>query len=249
VTTLRGGGAHLKSDPKIEIDNNYYFTDYQADFIFNYIMAHMALIKNPHILDVCSGTGVLGKAILKLFEFGGCNFIDIKKCSWLTKKLDCYEGADNFIGQDFLKPLPMASGRKFDIIVVNPPWAPLEIAFKIYQKALTLLSPNGILFFIINNTFTYQGRDRLPLLKFQKYYLLPRNCFNTNVNRKLRKIKILNDRSIPNEKKQAKITQQILLDAGIMVYHNDNKIPNEAALLKPIIQVPTKKESLTLPGF
>jgi len=263
ISTLRPGGTHKKTNDDPGVDNNYYFEDYQADFIFQYLKPHIDFINKPDILDVCSAGGVLGKAILNLFDVAGCNFIDIKKSFWMVKDGDNYDSQDNFKGQDFLKPIPKDPHQKFAIIVINPPWVPLITAWEIYKKALTLLALDGVLFFIINNTFVYQGRNRLPHLKFQKYYLLPRNVFNTPFNRKLRRKKFINQIDVLKELHykdptnlyskikliHTKIKQQILLDAGIMVYHNDGIVPNAGAVLKPVIMAPYKKPDPVFPGF
>ena len=63
--------------------------------------------------------------------------------------------------------------EKFDVIICNPPWK-LNVALPIYKHLEKLLAPNGVLIFIINNVFCYQGSDRAEELDYQKYYFLPR---------------------------------------------------------------------------
>lgn len=262
-STLRPGGTHKKTNDEPGVDNNYYFEDYQADFIFQYLKPHLENIHEPQILDVCAADGVLGRSILNLFDNSTAFYLDIKKCGWSIKGGEGCLNTNDLPGHNFLIGQPIERSETYDIIVINPPWVPLLTAWQIYKKALTLLSPGGVLFFCINNTFVYQGRDRLPHLKFQKYYLLPRNVFNTPFNRKLREdkllkqIEVLKKLNYGDEQKrdydigliQTKITQQILLDAGIMVYHNDGIVPNAGAVLKPVIMAPYKKPDPVFPGF
>jgi hypothetical protein len=182
----RTGG---KATKERDHEQNIFFHEQNANEIAEYLYPHYKSFKKCVILDACSGLGVLGNAFSKRTGKTMVFFYDKKD------------------GADILK----AAGE-YDLIVCNPPWR-LSEALPIYEHLLNLLSPNGILFFIINNVFCYQGSDRAEKLCFQKYYFLPRWTF--------------------------KPAGRPLLDCGIMVYHKNGIIPQEAANLRPYI--PLKK--------
>jgi hypothetical protein len=170
-------------------EQNIFIHPENAKEIVEYLSPHYKYISGE-ILDACAGYGTLGQAFL--------NSVCSSSRSW---NLDLIEKAN---GQDILEH----KGKKYDIIICNPPWK-LKIALPIYNHLLTLLSDNGVLFLLINNVFVYQGADRAKELLYQKYYFLPRYVF--------------------------KPAGRPLLDCGIMVYHANNKIPYEASLLRPFI--------------
>jgi hypothetical protein len=164
-------------------DGEVYFFPEVADQIFDYLAPHYWHFLNPVVLDECSNDGVLGKAIKNhSSDSAKIKFHDIKKdgkCA-TTKKWK----------------------TKFDIIVCNPPWKE-GLAKSIYFHLINQLSDNGVLLFIINNVFMYQGWKRARELKCQKFYFLPRFVF----------------------KKSGKP----LLDCGVAVYHkNPIQVPDKA---------------------
>lgn len=173
-------------------ENDIYLNSINALEIFEYLKPHIIQFDNyPDILDACCNDGVLGRAVSKVLNNKCCvEFQDIK-----------------FKGESILDYEPY---KKFDIIVCNPAWIPVTLPFLIYEKLLKLLKDNGVLFFLINNTFVYQGRDRAVNLRFHKYYFLPRYAFLS--------------------------AGKPLLDCGIMVYHK-SEIPIEAFYLRPFIDL------------
>lgn len=180
----RAGGSRNRDHV---IDENIEFPLDYADQMAKYLLPHYSnLLVTMKVLDACSGSGNLGSSFLKYSAGHVCFYVD------------------EFNGQDILQ----LDNEKFDLIICNPPWS-LKIALKIYNKLLTLLSDDGILFFVINNVFCYQGSSRAEILKFQKYYFLPRWIF--------------------------KPSGRPLLDCGVMVYHANGQIPKEAADLAPYI--------------
>lgn len=171
-----------------EVDENVYFHPRNAWEMFNYLSPHFAIPHDeaPQILDACAGSGILGKAVKEYYDISKTDFVDIK------------HGAD-----------VLNINKKYDIIVCNPPWS-LKISLPIYWRLVEhCLAPYGVLFFIINNVFCYQGSDRAEGLKYQKYYFLPRWTFH-HANRPL-------------------------LDCGVMVYHKGDHLSERSAILTPYI--------------
>ena len=177
-----------------EVNETVYFHPENAKEMFNYLSPHLSgfcdckdCSTHINILDACSGTGILGKALGSLFNGASINFVDINQ----NKNIfDVKE--------------------KYDFIVCNPPWS-LKISLPIYWHLINnCLKKHGILFFIINNVFCYQGSDRAETLKYQKYYFLPRWTF--------------------------KHANRPLLDCGVMVCYKDPElIPFDASELTPYI--------------
>jgi len=185
-------------------DQNIKFIPEVAEIIFNYLKPHYT-IPTPNgtiqILDACCGDGVLGKSIKKIIENHEYTYQDIK----IKLELQDIKINKKSILKEKYK-------TKFDIIVSNPPWHPVTLSENIYWKLISLLSDNGVLFYIIDNTFCYQGWDRAKELLYQKYYFLPRYVF--------------------------KWSGKKLLDCGIMVYHRNNLIHSEAMNLNCYIHIP-----------
>ncbi len=242
--SLRSGGSNSRGDIKTDLDYNYYFEKQQTDFIFRYLQNHLSL-GNCDILDACSGDGTIGISLLDKYDAGGANFVDLKKTFWIAKVGGNVQSQE-FGGQDFLTT-PHDPERRFNIIVCNPPWNPTDRALAIYEKCLSLLSEDGVFFFLINLPFIYQGRDRYNKLKFQKLYCLPRTTFDTPRNRKLKSARIMERDNLTEEQKQKKIAEPVLLDCGMMVYHPAG-IPSGAVNIKPIIPLP-KYDDLINPKF
>lgn len=160
-----------------------------------YLLPHYNRQKDdyPVVLDACSGNGVLGRAFSDELERLGCKPTVIE--------------AEKKAGVDVLN-IPVS--KKFDVIVCNPPWS-LDQALPIFQHLETLLAADGVLFFVINNVFCYQGSDRAETLDYQKFYFLPRWTF--------------------------KPAGRPLLDCGVMVKHEGGNMTREAAKLVPYIKL------------
>lgn len=173
-------------------DQNVYFIPEVAEIMFDYLKPHYADYKCPLILDACCGSGVLGKSLSKILN---------GKCKTTYHDI-------NMNGQSILE---YKTHWKFDIIVCNPPWAPVSTAEKIYHFLISMLSDAGVLFFIINNTFMYQGWERAVELQCSRYYFLPRYVF--------------------------KWSGRPLLDCGAMVYHK-SQVPDNAIPLSCYIHIP-----------
>lgn len=242
----RSGGAD-NPDQSI-LDNDYYFDKETAEFIFKYLEPHLHFPEYPQgvsILDLCSGEScVLGTSINNIIQNSKKN---IYGKSLSGSMYNTVTFVDKKFGNDLFTY--KYQRNEYHIIVCNPPWIPVDLAFNIYKKCLKLLSPSGVLFFKINNTFIYQGPERWSELKGQKYYFLPRYVFDNSINRKIRNKNIEARDDLDDKTKIIKYNQPILLDAGILVYHPGNSISYNAVNLLPIIPVPRHNPGATLPGF
>lgn len=183
---MRTGGTGIRTENP---NNNTRTPKRTAEFIAEYLSSHYDNIPG-HMLDACAGDGVLGDA-----------FMEKSICQSLFD-IDINPGKENIIKGDVL-----SLKFDFDIIICNPPW-PEKIAKEIYHHLYCLLNDGGVMFFLINNVFCYQGYDRAVELPFQKYYFLPRYAF--------------------------KESGRPLLDCGVMVAHK-GPVPATAANLSPFI--------------
>lgn len=161
------------------MDNEIYFVPEVAKIMIDKIAHHFP--KYPdRILDACAGKGVLGEAIYNWYrkrgELIGINYQDI------AYKEEC----DKKIGGSILDYHP---GFKYNIIICNPPFHPVDIAFNIWKHLMSLLYPGGLLIFIIDSTYIYQGWQRAIELKYEKTYFLPRYVFDFGNNKKKKLIK------------------------------------------------------------
>jgi len=98
VNSGRRTGSAKRTGGRIE--NNYYFDEHAAEFIFYYLWPHIPN-RAPRILDVCSNDGILGNAIAK-------------QC----KKIEDLQFIEKESGRDALTYNPES---EFDVIVSNPP--------------------------------------------------------------------------------------------------------------------------------
>jgi len=209
-------------------DTNVYTDPRVADFIFAYLKPHFddlifhtqgikTLDRYIRIFDACSGKDhVLGNSIKNVISQN----IYIPNSNLLLTYQDiCMAGKSILNSSHGL--------GNYDIIVCNPPWHPTKQAEEIYWFLVNLLKPDGVLFFLINNVFCYQGRERAEKLLFQKFYFLPRYVFANN-------FKMIVDPVSGEEKRKYKN----LLDCGIMVYHKNSDMPGEAANLNCFIPIP-----------
>lgn len=188
-----GGKTNMDRDH----EQNIGFHPQNASELAEYLLPHYERIARDagdfNILDACSGAGALGSAFSE--AAGRCDPEGITKV--------CLESVDEIHGQDIFE-----ERGEYDLICCNPPWA-LKKALPIYNHLLSLLSPSGVLMFIVNCVFAYQGSDRAEQLKYQKFYFLPRWTF--------------------------KPSGRPLLDCGVMVYHADSFVPRTAAVLRPYV--------------
>lgn len=152
------------------------FKEDYARLVVESLLNEIALIngKTYSILDACCGDGVLGKSFKHKIANTEIDYVDIDKnnCFYTTF-------TDDFYILDILK---VKTNWRYDIIICNPPWIPVELPEQIFHHLRTLLAPNGVLFFVINNTFVYQGWKRAITLPIDKYIFLPRYTFASSGN-------------------------------------------------------------------
>lgn len=189
-TSGRTGG---KTSEDRDGAQDVFFHEQNAMEMAQYLWPHCWQPDNnfPYLLDACSGSGALGKAFKGVMETRGSKPV--------------LYSAEIKNGWDVMKT---NEREKFDVIICNPPWK-LNVALPIYKHLEKLLAPNGVLIFIINNVFCYQGSDRAEELDYQKYYFLPRWTF--------------------------KPAGRPLLDCGVMVKHENGSMDETAANLRPYI--------------
>ncbi len=174
-------------------DNDVYFSEEVADVMIRTLKNHITYKKNPKILDACAGPdGVLGKTLAKHCKTEEVWLQDIK-----------------YNGKSILNYKP---DMKYDLIICNPPFVPVELAEDIFHHLYSLLDDDGIMFFVINLTFFYQGWERAKKLIYQKIYFLPRYVFAW-MNRPL-------------------------LDVGVAVTHKNKIMPKQAIQNNCYIHIP-----------
>jgi hypothetical protein len=176
---MGGVSRHKSTQPK----NDIFFHPFVAKKLIENLSVHF---NNPKkVLDACCGDGALGIAIEHCVG-SKVDYVDINNRPQFEKAIVC----------DILNWKPQ---YKYDLIVCNPPWIPVKAPLRIYWHLVSLLNEHGVLIYIINNTFCYQGAERGRTLRYQKHYELPRYTFMS-----------------------AGIG---LVDCGVMVYHKNNIVP------------------------
>ena len=147
-------------------------------------------IKNPKILDVCTGSGCIAIALKKRLGNAEVTAIDLsEKAIEIATENSSQLNADvEIIKDDALKGLQTLQGRKFDIIVSNPPYIPqsemaamhinvtqhephmalfvddadpLIFYREIARVAKALLSEDGFLLFEIHETLATETAEML----------------------------------------------------------------------------------------
>jgi len=161
---------------KRKTSNDVYFDEAVAGWLWDFIFEHDLYPIDPYdykILDACAGNGVLGK---KLMDKLGNMFSDYE----LDGSAECdYVDIDsNDLWVDSCDILEWDAGYKYDIIICNPPWSPCIYAERIYRYLLTLLKPDGWLYFIINYSFINSNWKRGEKLGNGLTIFLPRYTFH-----------------------------------------------------------------------
>ena len=142
-------------------------------------------IQNPHILDVCTGSGCIAIALKKCIPTSSLTAIELsdEALAIARENSEQLQAEVEFLKDDALRGMPSVGGRKFDIVVSNPPYIPqTEIAAmrinvtqyephmalfvadddplifyrEIARASRALLSPRGWLLFEIHETLAEQ---------------------------------------------------------------------------------------------
>jgi len=197
MTNKRGGGGTATKGKRNNIqENDVFFSKPVAKTFLEYLKPHFDHYIHPKIFDSCANNGILGKTIQDIFDEQDNHAM-----------VSTHDIKDNKISAETYHP-----GQFYDIIIANPPWVPVTLAEKIYHRLNSFLTASGVLIFIINSTFVYQGWKRAVELNYHKWYFFPRYVF--------------------------KACDRPLLDCGVMIYHKNNDVPHRAVLLKPYIHIP-----------
>lgn len=158
----RNGGSNTER----KTTNDVYFSQDSADWLIDWLIDnHLISIKSclhANVLDACCGKGALGLALKTYIP--NIDFLDHK---FTMNHID-------IILRDILSWSPL---YKYDIILCNPPWSPVSRALDIYMHLLSLLKPNGTLYFIINYAFINTNWQRGASLGNGYRIDLPRYTF------------------------------------------------------------------------
>ena len=88
-------------------------------------------IASPRILDVCTGSGCIAIALKKRIPTASLSAIELsaEALTVARENSERLHAEVEFLQDDALKGMPSVEGRKFDIVVSNPPYIPqAEIA-------------------------------------------------------------------------------------------------------------------------
>lgn len=148
------------------------------------------------ILDIGTGSGCIAIALAKALPQTRLTAIDISdEALAVARKNAKIHGVDiDFIQADILNPNPYLANNRFDVIVSNPPYIcnkeademeknvlnhephvalfvpdddPLLFYRAIAEKTLTMLTPDGTLFFEINRLYAQELTTMLQSMGFQ----------------------------------------------------------------------------------
>ena len=151
----------------------------------------------PHsILDIGTGSGCIAIALAKALSQTRLTAIDIsdEALAVARENAKMHDADIDFIQADILNPNPSLVNNRFDVIVSNPPYIcnkeademeknvldyephvalfvpdddPLLFYRAIAQQALTMLTPDGTLFFEINRLYAQELTTMLQSMGFQ----------------------------------------------------------------------------------
>lgn len=157
-----------------EGNQDIFFHPKNAEEIVEFFYPILKNYNNCTMLDACCGMKTLGNAVEDIINVKKSYYVDIESRT------------DGIIEKDIRE-----FNQKADIIFCNPPFHPVTKVVEIYHHLISILNPEGSLFFVIDNSFLYQGRDRAIEILCDKYYFLPRYTF-ASAGKPLLDIGILN---------------------------------------------------------
>ena len=131
--SMLSGGLHVRHDHPLAEEYNRVMPLFEDESLF---LARLASHRGrvEHILDLCSGSGVLGiSATPCSSEVTGVD-INSKAVSYAcdTAILNGVQGKCNFLLGDLYQPV---KGLKFDLIICNPPFVPLPFDYRMFLSA------------------------------------------------------------------------------------------------------------------
>lgn len=140
----------------------------EADFYATPLETVYTLLDNYEIIypeDVILEPGAgSGNIIRALRERGYKNHIDAVELR-VEEYCNLSNYADQVLIYDYLSPLINTNGRKYDVIIGNPPYS---LAQEFIDKSLELLAPGGRLIFLLRTNFLESKKrfewwqDKLP---------------------------------------------------------------------------------------
>lgn len=134
-------------------------TEEMVEWIVNYTKQHRQLDAHLSVLDIGTGSGCIAIAIKKKLANAAVTAIDVSKDALVTAKENAIDNnvKVDFVQLDFLKEDNWSKLSKYNIIVSNPPYIPINEAAKL-DKNVTLFEPHTALFV----------PDQSPLLFYEK---------------------------------------------------------------------------------
>ena len=160
------------------------------------------------ILDIGTGSGCIAIALAKALPQTRLTAIDIsdEALAVARENAKMHDADIDFIQADILNPNPSLANNRFDVIVSNPPYIcnkeademeknvldhephvalfvpdddPLLFYRAIAEKTLTMLTPDGTLFFEINRLYAQELTTMLQSMGFQ-HITVRQDQFNNN---------------------------------------------------------------------
>ena len=165
----RSGGIPTERNVTNDIMFDYESAKWLFEWLYSNLLMPFRWYSPRKGLDACCGTGVLGRALSEYVRY--VDYVDIKQ----------YAGGVKVNLIDILEFKADKFSDKYDAIICNPPWSPVDLSEKIYHHLLGLLKPHGWLYFIINYAFINTGWKRGAKLGKGIQIPLPRYTFHKSL--------------------------------------------------------------------
>lgn len=124
----------------------------ETEELVGWIVGDLVGGKNPHILDIGTGSGAIAVSLARLVSNASVTAVDISPEAVETARDNAENNGTDivFVIADILKPLAAPlSGQTYDIIVSNPPYIPdseraaMHDNVTIYEPGAALFVPDG----------------------------------------------------------------------------------------------------------